>query len=79
MRPETTAENYNRRARFFGGTGAVPSQAWTTQRSSLQLERCCRRRALRNQKTHRQHVGFEEAVALEEILGPQLGAIGQQR
>ena len=44
------------------------------------LLQCGRRSGLlRNQEAHRQHVRFEEAVALEEILRAQLGAIRQQR
>ena len=31
------------------------------------------------EQAHRHHGGFEEAVALEEILRPQLRTIGQQR
>jgi hypothetical protein len=34
---------------------------------------------LRNQEAHRQHVGFEKAVALEEILGAQLRPIREER
>jgi hypothetical protein len=37
-----------------------------------------RGRVARNQQTHRQHLRFEEAVPLEEILGTQLGTIGQE-
>src|SRR2546423_13036635 len=33
---------------------------------------------LRNQQPHREHVGFEETVALEEVLRAQLGPVGQQ-
>jgi hypothetical protein len=34
----------------------------------LFLERGRRRRLLRNKQAHRQHVGFEEAVPLEEVF-----------
>src|SRR5882724_10667118 len=33
---------------------------------------------VRNQEAHRQHVGFEEAVPLKEVLRTQLGPVGQQ-
>jgi hypothetical protein len=33
----------------------------------------------RNQQTHRQHMGFEKAVAFEEILGAELRPIGEKR
>src|SRR5437763_8046188 len=46
-------------------------------RPPLQSRR--RWRVLRNQQTHRQHMRFEEAVALKEILRAQLWAIGQER
>jgi hypothetical protein len=45
----------------------------------FQLERRRRGRVRRNQEAHRQHVRFEKAVALEEVLRTQLGAIGQER
>src|SRR3954467_5867713 len=45
----------------------------------FQLERRWGGRVRCNQQAHRQHVRFEKAVALEEILGTQLRPIGQER